>query len=281
MYSKSFYIEKDIWNNALSFLSRKKATWNKSKLFVPSLKKITDFSEIRLLENNEQKITFQDFWFDGKLSTNWGLENFYEMESPLLTSPKGRGKAPTIYLFDNHNHALYFWYLAKHNWDIQSNSTLYHIDEHADYRDAQEKIEKTDLQSIFNYTNFSKINVGNYIIPAEKEGLVWNTVQIRNTQNLEEYLASPHPNPLLWSRGDSKKNIPPTSFKGEGARGWGIILNLDLDFFQPDLDFIDYELKKKVVRDIASKADIITVATSPFFIDQKLALEVFEDLFYK
>jgi len=36
-----------------------------------------------------------------------------------------------------------------------------------------------------------------------------------------------------------------------------------------------------VVRDIASKADVITIATSPFFIDQKLALEVFEDLFYK
>jgi len=49
---------------------------------------------------------------------------------------------------------------------------LYHIDEHADYRDADEKLEHTDLQSIFNYTNFSKINVGNYIIPAEKEGLI-------------------------------------------------------------------------------------------------------------
>jgi len=30
-------------------------------------------------------------------------------------------------------------------------------------------LEKTDLKSIFDYTNFSKINVGNYIIPAEKE----------------------------------------------------------------------------------------------------------------
>ena len=251
MYSKGFYIEENIWNNALSFLSREKFTWNKSKLFVPSL--------IKLQEQSSTKITFQDFWFDEKLSTHWGLENFYETTpSPSLVR---RGITAPIYLFDNHNHALYFWYLAKHNWIIQENSTLYHVDEHADYRDAQETIEKTDLHSIFNYTNFSKINVGNYIIPAEKEGLIWKTIQIRNTQNLEDYL-----------------NSPSLAMRGQGG---GIILNLDLDFFQPDLDFMDYELKKKVVRDIASKADVITVATSPFFIDQKLALEVFEDLFYK
>ncbi|MBT3726893.1 hypothetical protein HOG21_04250 [bacterium] len=58
-----------------------------------------------------------------------------------------------------------------------------------------------------------------------------------------------------------------------------MVLNLDLDFFQPDLDYIDYELKKKVILDIAKKADIITVSTSPFFIDQNLAVKVFKDIF--
>jgi hypothetical protein len=58
-----------------------------------------------------------------------------------------------------------------------------------------------------------------------------------------------------------------------------VVLNLDLDFFQPDLDYIDYELKKKVILDIAKKADIITVSTSPFFIDQNLAVKVFKDIF--
>jgi hypothetical protein len=57
------------------------------------------------------------------------------------------------------------------------------------------------------------------------------------------------------------------------------ILNLDLDFFQPDLDFIDYKLKKKVVLDAAKKANVITVATSPFFINQQLAIKVFKDIF--
>jgi len=61
--------------------------------------------------------------------------------------------------------------------------------------------------------------------------------------------------------------------------GKNIILNLDLDFFQPDLDFIDYELKKEVVLDIASKSDVITVCTSPFFIEQERALRVFREVF--
>jgi len=72
-------------------------------------------------------------------------------------------------------------------------------------------------------------------------------------------------------------------FLGQGmnAHPKNIILNLDLDFFQPDLDFIDYELKKEVILDIAKKADMITISTSPFFIDQNLAIKVFKDLFQK
>jgi hypothetical protein len=41
----------------------------------------------------------------------------------------------------------------------EKNNILYHVDEHADLRDSGEILEKTDLESIFNYTNFSKINV--------------------------------------------------------------------------------------------------------------------------
>jgi hypothetical protein len=58
-----------------------------------------------------------------------------------------------------------------------------------------------------------------------------------------------------------------------------IICNIDLDFFEPWLDFIDYDLKMKVVRDAIAKSDIVTFATSPFFIDQNLALRVFRDIF--
>jgi len=251
MYKKSFYIDIPVWNNVFSFNERK----NK-KLYIPSLKKISSIDEILLWK----EIVFEDFDFNDNLSSCSWLENFYGIT--------WQGKQ--IYLFDNHNHAYYFWYLARNNGLIGDNNLLYHIDEHSDMRDPGEYLMKPssmDMQKVFDYTNFSDVNVWNYIIPAQKEWLIGNIIQIRNEENLLEYL----------------KHRPSSLPLGEiewGLNKNNIILNLDLDFFQPDLDFIDYELKKRVVLDIAKKATVITVATSPFFIDQKLALKVFKDLFY-
>ena len=45
------------------------------------------------------------------------------------------------------------------------------------------------------------------------------------------------------------------------------------------LDFIDFELKKKVILDVFEKASYVTVCTSPFFVDQGLALEKFKEIF--
>jgi hypothetical protein len=42
------------------------------------------------------------------------------------------------------------------------------------------------LQKVFEYTNFA-LNVGNYIIPAEKQGLISETIQIRSEDALKEY----------------------------------------------------------------------------------------------
>jgi hypothetical protein len=58
-----------------------------------------------------------------------------------------------------------------------------------------------------------------------------------------------------------------------------IILNLDLDFFAPEMDYIDYNTKKEMILHIASQSKLITVASSPFFIDQNLAVKVFQDIF--
>ena len=253
MYSKPFYITEPVGNNAFSFKQRE----NK-KIYVPSLKKISCLDNIQLGE----EVAFEDFGFDDALSTNKWLKNFYELE----------WNWKKIYLFDNHNHAYFFWYLARDKWIIWDNNTLIHIDEHADMRDPWEylmKPESLDLDKVFHYTNYV-YNVGNYIIPARQEWIIWEIIQIRSEAELLEYIQSPPP------------NLPHN--KGEGLdlrnnQDWWIILNLDLDFFQKDLDFIDYELKKKVVFDAAMRAKVITVATSPFFIDQKSALEVFHDIF--
>jgi len=236
MYEKSFFLEKNSWNNAFSFSRRE----NK-RLFVPSLIN-GNISDIALWE----KIVFEDYDFDDVLQTCTWLKNFYKIH----------WENKEIVLFDNHNHAYFFWweYSQLHStWT--GRYTLIHIDEHSDMRDPWVYLwSDPSLEEIFDYTN-NTLNVGNYIIPAIHDTLIEKDVhQIRDSQSLENYF-----------------NLD--------LDGKDIILNLDLDFFEPALDFIDYDLKKKVVLDAARRADIITVATSPFFIEQQRALDVFRDIF--
>ena len=243
MYNKWFFIESPVWNNEFSFDKRQ----NK-KLFVPEIIEAKAFEEIKFQDDLE-KIAFEDFDFDGKLSTNYWLKNFYRFQMWWKE----------VVLFDNHNHAFYFWYEARSRKIIWDKNILIHIDQHADTRDNDKIISKSDsksLEKVFDFTNFV-LNVWDYIIPAQKEGIIENIVQIRNTKNLEDYLQN------FSNRKNNSK----------------IILNLDLDFFASELDFIDFELKKKVILDAFEKASYVTVCTSPFFVDQGLAVEKFKEIF--
>ena len=156
-------------------------------------------------------------------------------------------------IFDNHNHAFYFWYEARKNGYIHDGTTLIHIDEHSDLREpASYAFDREDLANIYAYTN-EVLEVGNYIRPAERDGLIGKTHLILTGHALSEYDTIPLSDDL--------------------------ILNLDLDFFEPRLDDIPFELKKRAILHFASQAHLITVATSPFFIDQKLAIETLHRLF--
>lgn len=243
MYNKWFFIESPVWNNEFSFDKRQ----NK-KLFVPEIIEAKSFDEIKFQDDLE-KIAFEDFDFDNKLSTNYWLKNFYRFQMWWKE----------VVLFDNHNHAFYFWYEARSRKIIWDKNILIHIDQHADTRDNDKIISKSDsksLEKVFDFTNFV-LNVWDYIIPAQKEGIIENIVQVRNTKNLEDYLQN------FSNRKNNSK----------------IILNLDLDFFASELDFIDFELKKKVILDVFEKASYVTVCTSPFFVDQGLAVEKFKEIF--
>lgn len=240
MYSEPLYITEAFWNNAFSYNKRP----NK-KLFVPSLTKINNLDDIKFWD----KIVFEDYDFNWNLQSCTGLENFYEIEL---------NNYPPIYLVDNHNHVYFFWHKSRFDWIIWNNSTLYHIDEHTDLRDPwiylkQEELK--DLKRIFEYTNY--VDVWNYIIPAIKDWLIKEMHSIRSESELNEVKSK-------------LEEINSSS---------SIILNLDLDFFQPKLDYIDYNLKKQVVQNLTKKADLITISTSPFFINQDLALKVMKDLF--
>lgn len=240
MYSQPFFIETPVWNNAFSYEKR-----GNKKLYVPALKKIKHFDEIELWN----EIVFEEDDWSGSITGYTGLKNFYEIDFLPQTDAK-------VYLFDNHNHAYFFWHLSHLQKIIWGKNTLYHIDEHADMRSPEIFLDDTtlhDIQNIFTYTNFT-LNVGNYIIPAEKDWLIEKTYQLRSETALLE----------LLKKEKLEENI---------------LLNIDLDFFHPDLDFIPYALKKEVILKLAKRSKLITIATSPYFINQSLAVKVFKDIF--
>jgi hypothetical protein len=51
------------------------------------------------------------------------------------------------------------------------------------------------------------------------------------------------------------------------------ILNLDLDIFAPELGHISEEKKIRIIQNMIKKVKYVTIATSPFFIDQRLAID--------
>jgi hypothetical protein len=57
------------------------------------------------------------------------------------------------------------------------------------------------------------------------------------------------------------------------------ILDIDLDFFAPDLDYLNNQLKLKAIKKALPLAKIITIASSPYFIDQQLAFKFLREIF--
>ena len=156
MYTQDFYITSPVGNNAFSYSQRPH-----KQLFVPKLKEIKSFEEIELLhpnikfqpqsstsiitphpqslsckEREETKVTFEEYDFDGKMQTCFGLKNLYALTLALSQEEREQAtKKIPLYLVDNHNHVFYFWYLARQQGILSDGAILYHIDEHADMRD--------------------------------------------------------------------------------------------------------------------------------------------------
>ena len=166
MYQTSFYLTEPVGNNAFSYEKRA----NKL-LYVPSVIEGT-FSDLK--QGNE--IVFEDFDEKNILRSCAGLRSFVRME----------WKGIPMIVFDNHNHALYFWYEAQSYGTIGTKNTLVHIDEHSDLWKNENEIKERNLESVFHFTNYS-CNVGNYIQPAIREGIIEKALRIEDTVGMENY----------------------------------------------------------------------------------------------
>lgn len=239
-YAQGFYIEGEQGNNALDFLARREyhqRQRREPRLYVPPLKQ----GNLLLAELGEA-VVFEALDEQGAIKACTGLKTF------VLGEFLGK---PAV-LVDNHNHVFYFWFWAREQGILNGPAQLIHMDQHKDTREPEQWLEAgiDHLDDIFKYTNFV-LNVGNYILPAQRMGLIGEVVHVQGSSDLE-------------------KNIETL---GLSSSEFSTILNIDLDFFAPELGYIDFDLAKRFVQKAVAQADFITIATSPFFIDQGLALD--------
>lgn len=182
-----------------------------------------------------QQIVFEDLDEHGILQSCTGLSHLVKMTW---------GDIPAV-VIDNHNHAFYFWFEAFLAGHLRAGATLVHLDQHRDTRTPAGSFSATaTLGEAFHYTNFH-LDVGNYIVPARQAGLLGDTLLVTGAEGLAD-----------------------RSMVGRR----NLILNIDLDFFAPEMSYIDFEHVRRFIEAYRPGASLITIATSPFFVDQRRAI---------
>ncbi len=144
-----------------------------------------------------------------------------------------------IFICDNHNLVLEAWELFKNQ-----KYNLIHIDQHFDNaKYAGSLVDDWRVSTrICDYINFAK--------SSEWIGEILSFVESIDMKKIDK----------IENNGD-------------------VILNIDIDFFAPEMTLISIEEKIKLIFESAKNAKLITLATSPGFIDQKLAIKIAELLF--
>ena len=225
---KGFYIDKPYGNNVFSYEERE----NK-RIFVPKLIEGT-LEDVLVGEN----IVFNEIDEDVEVKAI-GLKNLVEYKL----------NDKTIYIFDNHNHAFYFWNKSLKNNEFNKGCKLVHVDQHKDMREPDNyQVDIEDLDDVFKYTN-KVLNVGNFIQPALKKGIFSEAIIIDSSYGFD--------------------------LKVDGE----YVLDIDLDIFSKDMDYIPYDFRIDKIKDLIEKAKVITIASSPYFIEQDYAIKVLKELF--
>ncbi len=232
VYYKGMYLDLPKGNNAFSFDTRQQ-----KKIYIPPL-----------IEGNlhdlilGEEIVFSEVC-EGQEINKKGLRHFIYW----------RRGSQDFFIFDNHNHAFFFWIWGLKTGKILKGSRLVHVDEHSDLRVPAKDFDldmngPIDLRKAFDYTNY-EINVGNFIKPAIKSG-IFSSVDVVNSQESFD------------------QDYPP-----------GIVLDLDMDIFAKEMDYLPKNYKIEKIRQLLRLTSFVTVATSPYFMEQDLALGIIRQIF--
>lgn len=252
-YKSKHILTEKLWNNAFAWERRCLEYGENPILHIPAVISGT-IVDVKIWSS----IVFEEEE-DKKLKSCVGLENFVHISKQIDTNTQSYH--PTILpitIFDNHNHALYFWIEAVRKWIIIPWFELIHIDEHSDLWDNENELNLQEAinnpEYAWDFTNLS-CNVGNYILPSIESGLVGNMIRIENEYQIDAHM----------------DYIP-----SENS-----VLNLDLDIFAPELDHIPEEKKIRIITNLLRKVKYVTIATSPYFIDQWKAIKILQKILQK
>lgn len=246
MYWKPLKVLINRWNNSFSFNERMKNFW-KAEITLPSLTTISSVNEVQLWK----EIVFEEIDHQWNLKQCTGLKHIYELVN-----------SPSIYVFDNHNHALYFWWMFRK--ETKQSLPVIHIDQHSDLAQPSEEFDETkkaDMIYLWEYTNYV-CHVWNFIHPSLTAGYISSCRQVRSEPTLLELL-TPHSSLLT-----TNSSLLTSKY----------ILDIDLDFRAPHMTNQRVEETIALTRQLITNAALVTIATSPYFLNQKLALEVLHNL---
>jgi len=160
------------------------------------------------------------------------------------------------YIVDNHNHALTFRQKYRLNVSSFERLVVLHIDQHADTKPNNNKLPITwatanilPITEIEDFVN-TQTNVGNFISAALNNWIINEVIQIRSEHALHHFDIST-------------------------IQQWNIIVDIDVDFWEWK-DNTEREIQ--IIKNLMKQAKLITIATSPYFFDQKKAIKLIKKL---
>lgn len=277
MYNKWFRIKKNTWNNSFSYNLRKENN-PEPQIYVTNLIEWT-IDDIQIWD----KIVFEEIDSKWQIQSFVWLKNFikffFNRHSGVIMKlqPKSiNSDFIPIYIIDNHNHALFFRYQELFSWNISKWIDLIHIDQHTDMnvaplRKGGRGDSFNNLQDIFHFTNYD-CNVWNFIQPAIQNWLISKITQINTEYKLNNYSHCEEYNDKAIL---NKKKIATPTARNES----GFILDIDLDFRHPQMWIEEYNKTIQITKSLISQASLVTIATSPYFLDQTLAIKILKDIF--
>lgn len=245
-YKKNTQLFWKQWNNTFGYDQRMLLKSN-PVISLPEIKYISDIFHIKT-GTSYVIHEIDSTW--SIISEKW-LANIYDYSSASFEKKR-------IIIMDNHNHALFFRTQELIDKKHQ-NISITHIDQHSDLNSPNKYIQlPTSTCDLWEYTNYI-CEISTFIKPFLDR---FPSTDFRWIKSEYDYLS--HKDDLLTS---SKKD-------------WKIkIVDIDCDFRAPEMSIEKFDETITLTKQLIIHADIVTIATSPLFIDQDNALSIIHKLF--